>query len=196
MKRSFVAERFQFKKKFQKNRNEYFVNKKRGYDFRKREYDFRKREYYSRQNRCQDYYCNEDEYNSKIQKIHMKNEKRDNQRNSKMDDFNKYEHFSNENPETYEKIDSSEKNDGESNEQYVYILLSEFPEVCKKCETFQKKFPSNNTFHKHIRVCIAEFFSIMKFFEKKIGNFSIIKFATFVIVNNGLTFRNYNYVTV
>ena len=155
------------KKKFQKNRNEYSSSKKREYDSRKRGYDFKKREYYSRQNRFQDYYRNQNEYNPKIQKVHMRSEKRDDQRNSKMKNVGRCEHFSNENAKTYEEINSNEKNDGKSNEQYVYILSSESFEVCKKCGTFKKKFSFNNIFHNHIRVCTAEFSSTVKFFEKK-----------------------------
>ena len=187
------------KKKFQKNRKKYPVNKRREYDLRKREYDSKKRDYYSRQNKFQEYYRNQNEYNPKIQKIHMSNEKLDDQRDSGTDDASKYEqyeHPSSENVESYEKINPSEKNDDESNEQYVYMLSSESPGVCKKCETLKKKFSFNNAFHNHIRVCIAKSFQIVKPFETKIEDFFIIKSVTSVVVENGLAFRNYSYATV
>ena len=109
-----------------------------------------------------------------------------------------------ENNEFYEKIDFNEKNDDEFfNDQYFYDLSSESPEVCKKCEIFKKKKIFNNVFYNHIRECIQtifvksfQFFSITNSKRNQIENRSIIKFMIFVILENGLVFRNYSYATI
>ena len=177
---------------FQKNRGGYLPSKDRGYD------TIRSRSNYQRQNKFQDYYRNQKNYNLRFQKIHMTTEEFEDSYVGKteVDDSRKRE-----SDEFYEDIDPSQKNDGGSfNDQYFYNLSSEFFEVCKKCEIFKKKFFFNNVFHHHIRGCIQIFFtkvsSTTETERTQIENRLVIKFTTFIIIGNGLAFRSYSYATI
>ena len=82
------------------------MNKNRDYDIIKNRGNYQRQS----QNRYQNYYRDQENYNPKFQKIHI-DEKYENQniKQSEDDFFQKYENVSNESFESYEDIDSRKK---------------------------------------------------------------------------------------
>ena len=176
----------------EKNDSEYQNRKKSKYQFNKNKwYTFKNN--WNRQSR----YQKKDRYQNNRQNNFQNNFRHKNKSRKQKAYTNNYEHESFYDFESYEEIDPNEKYDeNDSDIQYSYNLISEFFEVCKKCETSKKNFISNNSFHAHIRVCKDQLIKMTTSSFVKISNFSIIEFSIFITVDNEFEFRSYRYATI
>ncbi len=96
--------------------------------------------------------------------------------------------------ESFEDIDSAEKNDrNDDDDQFVYILSIDISSICKKCDKKREIFKSNNIFHSHIRDCIDDEAKI-NITLKQHNDLLVIKSRAKNTVHKEYDFRFYQYV--
>jgi hypothetical protein len=96
--------------------------------------------------------------------------------------------------ESFEDIDSVEKNDrNDDDDQFVYILSIDTSDICKKCDKKREIFKSNNVFHSHIRDCTSDEVKI-NITLKQHDDLPVIKSRAKDTVHKEYDFRFYQYV--